>query len=115
MLTIDNTLKKFDWIDFGRGIAVLLVIMIHSAQAFQTSGELKKITHTGDIGVQLFFILSGLTLFSSYSNRYNIDGCYRNKFFFIRRLFRIAPLYTLAAVFYTLFEILQNGWHSVEY
>jgi len=107
--------KKFEWIDFGRGIAILLVIMIHTGQFFYKSTFLKNIYDTGDKGVQLFFILSSITLFNSFDNRYQLDGGQRNLFFFIRRFFRISFLYYFFIFFYTLFEIAINGVDVVPY
>lgn len=115
MDSLSHDLKKYNWIDFGRGIAILLVIMVHSGQNFSTSEFIKNFTETGSMGVQLFFILSSITLFHSYTNRYEKDGPERIKFFFIRRFFRIAPLYYFFAIFYTIVQILLKGIHSVEY
>lgn len=115
MNLLTDNLKKYNWIDFGRGIAVLLVIMIHTGQNFSTSESVYNITQTGSMGVQLFFILSSFTLFNSYNQRYEIDGKYRIKYFFIRRFFRIAPLYYFFAIFYTVIQIVLKGIHSVEY
>jgi peptidoglycan/LPS O-acetylase OafA/YrhL len=111
---MEFTPKKYDWVDFGRSIAILLVIMVHTGQVFSKSYFLKHLTGRGDMGVQLFFILSAFTLFSSYSKRYNFDGLKRNSYFFIRRYFRITPLYYFFAIYYTLFEIYIKG-NSVVY
>jgi peptidoglycan/LPS O-acetylase OafA/YrhL len=108
-------LKKYNWIDFGRAIAILLVILVHVGQKFSNSNFLSSIIKMGDMGVQLFFILSSITLFNSFENRFEKDGCNRNKFFFIRRFFRIAPIYYLSAIFYTLIKISETGFSSVSY
>lgn len=108
----DNT-EKFEWVDFGRAIAILLVIMIHSGQFF--GSQAPGFTIAGDLGVQLFFILSAFTLFTSYNRRFVADSKNRNLFFFIRRIFRIAPLYTCAAIFYMILQIYQQGPASVQY
>ena len=75
-------MKKYNWIDLGRGIAILLVIIIHTSQRFENTGLLKKISTIGDMGVTLFFILSAITLFNSFERRYLNDGINRNKFFY---------------------------------
>lgn len=106
---------KKNWIDISRAIAILLVIMIHTGQYFNAPYELKKITNTGDMGVILFFILSSLTLFNSFELRYINDGNNRNKFFFIRRFFRIAPVYYIFTIIYTIIEICVKGYNSVAY
>lgn len=52
-------------------------------------------------GVQLFYIVSALTIFLSYSKRKN-NEISPNRNFFIRRFFRIAPMFYLAILFYSL-------------
>lgn len=98
MLSKEN---KLDYIDTIRGIAILLVVMHHAAQQ-----GFVKIPHTvavlfslGSRGVQLFFIASAFTLYRSYKNRIAVENNHiRN--FFIRRFFRIAPVYYLAIIYY---------------
>ena len=108
-------MKKLNYIDFGRGIAILLVIMVHTGQEFTNSKFINSIVQRGDMGVMLFFILSSITLFKSYENRFEKDMVNRNKFFFIRRFFRIAPVYYLSIIFWILFAVINNGISSVEY
>ena len=98
---MSSDINKFAWIDALRGYAVLLVMMVHSSQPFY--GDLNYgLTHSGLYGVQLFFIASSYTLFRSYEKRSSIDGRNTRLFFFIRRLFRIAPLYWLAIITYAI-------------
>lgn len=128
--------KKFEYIDSLRGIAILLVILVHTlscmaAENSYFSGPVRAFIVNGQLGVQLFFIVSAFTLMLSYQNRYNEKN--RTTNFFIRRFFRIAPMYYLAIIFilldnhfglntykvqheqYTLLEIVTNflfinGW-----
>ena len=98
-------MKKLDFIDSLRGIAVLMVLMVHSRGNEVLPEFMHMIINTGSRGVQLFFILSALTLFLSFEYRSkNEKRPVLN--FFIRRFFRIAPLFYIA-VFYYLF---QNGF-----
>jgi len=108
-MSIEFVLKKYDWVDALRGYAIILVIMIHTSQFFTVTGVLRRITSLGDLGVQLFFILSSFTLFNSYKKRADIDGANTDKFFFIRRFFRIAPMYYLALVIYVSISIIRPG------
>jgi len=105
-------IKKYDWVDSLRGYAILLVIMIHTSQMFLDSTfHLNGITRIGDLGVTMFFIVSSFTLFNSYKNRETVDGDFASKFFFIRRFFRIAPLYYLATIFYVLIGVFyRSAW-----
>ncbi|EMA4137522.1 acyltransferase [Cronobacter turicensis] len=89
----------YNYIDFSRGVAILLVIMVHTGQHVSGfDGFLKKITSWGQMGVQLFFVASALTLCISWHSRGNERR--KSLKFFIRRFFRIAPLYYLGIVFY---------------
>jgi peptidoglycan/LPS O-acetylase OafA/YrhL len=95
--------EKYNWINALRGYAILLVILIHSSQAIKVSDFGKIICNTGDLGVQLFFILSSLTLFNSYSKRRLQEGQGVNRNFFMRRFFRIAPYYYIAGLIYVFY------------
>lgn len=93
-------MKKFTYIDSLRGVAVILVLFVHSGFFFNMNlfpNYFRSIQGIGASGVQLFFILSAFTLFMSYENRLKSENnSIRN--FFIRRFFRIAPLYYLMLI-----------------
>ncbi|SDS28785.1 Peptidoglycan/LPS O-acetylase OafA/YrhL, contains acyltransferase and SGNH-hydrolase domains [Mucilaginibacter mallensis] len=93
---------KLDYINAVRGIAILLVILLHVSRAAVKGlpETFAYICAKGSYGVQLFFVASAFTLYISYSNRINIEGKNTNRNFFIRRFFRISPMYYLAAVVY---------------
>lgn len=97
--------EKYGWVNALRGYAILLVILIHSSQQLSVSKIMTLFTHTGDMGVQLFFIMSSFTLFLSYSKRKEKETLYVKRAFFIRRFFRIAPYYYLAGVFYIIYAL----------
>lgn len=105
-------LKKYDWIDAVRGYAILLVIMIHTSLLFvgNESFHLERLTKIGDLGVTLFFIASSFTLFNSYEKRSIVDAQNTRLFFYIRRFFRIAPLYYVAGAFYIM---LAHFFHTM--
>mgnify|MGYP000606067225 CR=1 FL=1 len=93
----------FDFIDALRGVAVLLVILTHVGGVLDHArpNQLVFWLDKGKYGVQLFFIASAFTLFWSYKQRLDIErssSVVRN--FFIRRFFRIAPAYYVAAFLY---------------
>ena len=89
--------QKLDFVDRMRGLAILAVIAVHYAQMF-ASPTLKIIGATGQVGVQLFFVASAFTLCLSADQRAGEKHGVRN--FYIRRYFRIAPLYYLGIVAY---------------
>ncbi len=100
--------KKYEYIDSLRGLAILLVILVHAAQHFETlSPAVFFLAYKGQYGVQLFFISSALTLFLSYAQRGSIDQGNTVKFFLIRRLFRIAPAFYIAIILYSALIVLQ--------
>lgn len=100
-------LEKLNYIDAIRGLAIIMVIMHHTAQQ-----GFVKIPHAvavflslGSRGVQLFFIASAFTLFRSYKNRSSVENK-PTRNFFIRRFFRISPVYYLAILYYMFHESL---------
>jgi peptidoglycan/LPS O-acetylase OafA/YrhL len=85
-----NAPDKLNHIDQLRGVAILLVLLVHVCQSQSTVSPLLYIASDfGKIGVQLFFFLSAYTLCLSFSS--GRDRSVGN--FYLRRFFRIAPLY----------------------
>ena len=93
--------SKLDYVNAVRGLAILMVIMLHvSAAVPQLPGTFMYMCGKGSYGVQLFFVASAFTLFLSYTNRVRIKEENVRLNFFIRRFFRISPMYYLCAVVY---------------
>lgn len=95
--------EKLDYIDIARGIAILMVMLVHTSQPVNGVTQLVgDIARYGQMGVQLFFVASAYTLCYSTIRR---SGEKRPLIsFLIRRFFRIAPLYYVAMVGYFLLE-----------
>lgn len=94
-------MKKLDYIDALRGLAILAVIVVHTNQYGSSNlpDILKKIVGEGARGVQLFYLASAFTLYLSFKNRLRKEKSpIRN--FLLRRFFRIAPLYYMGIVYY---------------
>lgn len=89
--------NKIDWIDALRGYAVLGVVCVHSLMG-DKGILLQNLFNLGAKGVQLFYIVSAFTLMLSFYNRKNEQHPTSN--FFIRRFFRIAPMFYLAILYY---------------
>jgi peptidoglycan/LPS O-acetylase OafA/YrhL len=96
------TPQRYAYIDAMRGYAILLVIAVHSSQYFSDLPEaVRTLADQGARGVQLFFVLSAMTLCMSWQARH--DGAIP---FYVRRFFRIAPMYYLSIPFF----LWARGW-----
>lgn len=85
-------MKRFAYIDALRGYAILSVIIAHVALAVVPSDAIgQKIVQSGARGVQLFFVTSAIALMFAWRSHANGTTA-----FYIRRLFRIAPMLWLA-------------------
>jgi peptidoglycan/LPS O-acetylase OafA/YrhL len=98
--------KKLNYIDALRGIAIVGTLLVHCGQAGTNHypSFLQNIILNGSKGVQLFYLASAFTIFLTYTDRYEKE-VYHKTNFFIRRFFRIAPLYYVGIVYY----LYQNG------
>ncbi|MGH7202892.1 MAG: acyltransferase family protein, partial [Candidatus Levyibacteriota bacterium] len=107
---ISSPLTRYAYIDSLRGLAIIGVLLAHVSHYSNLTypSWLQNITaiDVGPRGVQLFYIVSAFTLCLSLSNRKNIEK-HVLKNFYIRRFFRIAPLFYLAILYY-LWQ--QNFW-----
>jgi len=84
--------NKLLYVDSMRGWAILMVIVCHQAQAFRhLPGPVNLLASYMQTGVFLFFLASAFTLCHSAVGRSGERNRTRN--FFLRRFFRIAPLY----------------------
>lgn len=86
-----------------------MVLAVHSSQIVFRPGFYADIFSKGAYGVQLFFIVSSLTLFLSYEQRRGIDTKNTVSFFFIRRFFRVAPAFYLAIILYVIAFFIKNS------
>lgn len=90
---------KFGYIDCLRGIAILMVIATHIKGVVPGCSALAiAATSFGRMGVQLFFLVSACTLYRSWQARSGEDR--QTARFYIRRFFRIAPLYYFGIALY---------------
>jgi peptidoglycan/LPS O-acetylase OafA/YrhL len=91
---------RYAFIDALRGYAILMVIAVHTSQFFNDlPPPVRLLADQGARGVQLFFVASALTLCLSWQARG--DGAAA---FYMRRLFRIAPMFWLAIAYFV--------WHE---
>jgi peptidoglycan/LPS O-acetylase OafA/YrhL len=102
-----NEIKKYAYIDALRGLAILLVILVHVGRKIGLTDTMSYLSFKGQYGVQLFFITSALTLFFSYHQRSKTDGKNTVRFFLLRRVFRIVPAFYMAIAFYSIAKWIQ--------
>ena len=99
---LQSDIKKYDFIDALRGIAILGVILVHSSQSVApTNTILLWFMGEGARGVQLFYVASALTLCMSWVARSSHEA-FPIRNFYIRRFFRIAPMFYIAILSYIL-------------
>lgn len=100
---------KYAYIDIVRGVAILLVILVHVGSIVPNLPPVSfALFMFGNLGVQVFFVASTLTLCLSMSNRADTDWID----FYIRRFFRIAPIFYCGIVFYFFWHLLKN-YHDI--
>lgn len=99
--------NKMAFIDEIRGIAILLVVLVHVAQRINISSDvLNFFCRYGQTGVQLFFVASAYTLCASAENRAGESrGLLK---YFLRRFFRIAPIYYIGIFFYCILSAFES-------
>jgi peptidoglycan/LPS O-acetylase OafA/YrhL len=99
-----HTVKKYAYIDALRGWAVIGVIAYHVASDISFSNPaLAWLCANGHYGVQLFYIASAITLCMSWGARH-LQDARPVRDFYLRRFFRIAPMFYLGALFYLLLQ-----------
>jgi peptidoglycan/LPS O-acetylase OafA/YrhL len=120
---MSQTIKRIEFLDHVRGVAILAVFLFHSlAAAFGYSmlawdGWLRNFSaplsfiallplNFGWIGVPIFFVLSGFCIHVSFQREGREWGS-----FFIRRFFRIYPAYLAALLFFASFY--SNTGHDL--
>ncbi|OIR19165.1 O-acetyltransferase OatA [mine drainage metagenome] len=93
-----NQPQRVEALDSARGWAILGVMAIHVSQAAPLpQGILQLLAINGDMGVELFYVLSAFSLTMMLHAR-AIAGQHSLSGYFMRRFFRIAPMFWFALV-----------------
>ena len=101
MNTLTN--NRVDFLDFLRGVAVSLVFFAHVSYLLDLE-ILEKLVNLFARGVQLFYLVSGYTIFMIYIEK--INNLIEFKKYIIKRFFRIMPLfYILLPIYYITFGL----------
>ncbi len=121
---------RYDYLDALRGWAFLGVLAIHTVVLTGGNFAGAAIANAGKYGVQLFFMVSAFTIFLTLDRSWR-SGRPAWDEFFIRRFFRILPMFwvglalysfapgrgklyaglTFGPLDYALTATLQHGWH----
>ncbi|MFK3841039.1 acyltransferase family protein [Serratia sp. NPDC087055] len=93
-------MKKLDSLQYARALAAMFVVVAHTVNQFHlysTTGNIffdeviRRTTHLGDIGVYIFFVISGYIM--SYTTKNKDFGLKYSSVFIKKRIVRIYPLY----------------------
>jgi peptidoglycan/LPS O-acetylase OafA/YrhL len=99
--------------DFLRGLAILGVIAVHTSQSFPSQiSAIDFVAGLGRFGVQLFYFISALTMCHMWKLREGESHPVKN--FYIRRFFRIAPLFWIAIPVYLLINGYEKSYWAPE-
>lgn len=90
-----SSIARIDYIDALRGIAILGVLFSHVSLLTNQSGYFSIVSQAGNRGVQLFYLVSALTLFMGWHGKRKKERNWLTNFL-IRRFFRIAPAFYVA-------------------
>lgn len=105
-----------EFIDGLRGLSIMMVALAHLVSLLADpwdrsaffSLRLQHLIMSGVHGVQLFFVISAFTLFLSTSARKSRDARFSWSEFYVRRCFRIFPIFWVAVLIYGVLGH-QNG------
>jgi len=92
------------FINSARGVAILMVVICHCGVLYTFESKyIRELYAYGQLGVQLFFLVSAYTLCYSSDNRGNEKNGVIS--FYIRRYFRIFPVYYFGILLYYLISV----------
>jgi len=98
-------LRRIASLDGFRAISIILVIISHSrfSYGFPFSYSEAGMVQVGLLGVTIFFVISGFLITNLLLVEEQKDGRINIKHFYLRRFFRIVPVYGLYIIFAYLF------------
>ena len=86
--------QTLPWVNVLKGIAILMVLIVHSTQRFELPFILNEACKFGQMGCQIFFVISAFCIYMSYErHKESIGGFYK------RRFITVAPGYWLTIIF----------------
>jgi peptidoglycan/LPS O-acetylase OafA/YrhL len=108
----DDHPSRLAWLDSLRGVAILGVVLVHCGQRPLSHPLLAHLAAAGQYGVQLFFVISAITISLTYRRHVKKYGTTLKAVlaWLTRRVFRIWPLYASAAFFYSIERLFLSHW-----
>src|ERR1700742_9872 len=109
------TSKPFNYIptlDGWRALSIGLVVLHHSQIRVDVpvlGSLLQSLARLGEVGVELFFAISGLLICSRLLDEESRAGYINLRAFYLRRFFRILP----PAIFYLLVIAILGAFHVI--
>jgi len=108
-------MRRLDFVDSLRGLAAIYIVAYHTSllprPTLLVPHWAQAIVLDGGSAVRLFFIISAFSLCHTMKAHSGQQGEIRD--FYIRRFFRIAPLFYVMLVFYAFRDVLYfASWHS---
>ena len=105
-----RTEQKFYGLDNLRAIAIIFVLLFHYNRWVEHPAWFPKAFQFGWTGVDLFFVLSGFLISSQLFAQIKKEGTFSMKEFYIKRFFRILPIYFFVLTFYFLVPFFSNDF-----
>ena len=102
--------SKFYGLDNLRAFAIIMVLIFHYSGWFQHPVWFPSVFEFGWIGVDLFFVLSGFLISSQLFVQIKKEGTFSVRDFFIKRFFRIIPVYYFVVAIYFLVPFFKNDF-----
>jgi len=99
---------KLHGLDHLRAFAIIFVFLYHYSILFSHPGWVNTISTFGWSGVDLFFVLSGYLIAAQLFQKIAQQNKISLREFFIKRFFRIIPIYLVVVALYFLFPFLRE-------
>lgn len=100
--------KKYYGLDNLRAFAIIMVFFFHYNRWFEHPAWFPGVFKFGWTGVDLFFVLSGFLISSQLFAQIKREGSFSIKDFYIKRFFRILPVYYFVLALYFLLPVLSG-------
>ena len=101
-------MKRLPSLDGLRAVSVILVLLFHAVLSKDFPAQLKPFAKFGDVGVTIFFVISGFLITYLLLTEHENNGKINLKSFYIRRAFRILPVFLLYTGFIVIWKNFEN-------